>query len=88
MKIDSNINLSNKQITSSVINSIILSFSELSIFTLILAISFIFLIIAVIFRHVRTGRTQVGLAYQVRILQDLYCAQNQRHGPANITPPQ
>ena len=88
MKIESDINLSNKQITSSVLNSVIISFSELSIFTLILAISFIFLIIAIIFRHIRTGRTQVSLAKQIRILQDLYSAHNQRYGPPNPTPPQ
>ena len=86
MKIESDIKLSNKQITSSVLNSVIISFSELSIFTLILAISFILLIVAIIFRHIRTGRTQVSLAKQIRILQDLYSAQ--RYGPPNPPPQQ
>ena len=90
MQIDSKINLSNKQITNSIINSIVLSFSELSIFTLILVVAIIFLILAVIFRHIRTGRVQQSIASQVRILQDLYSSQNsqnsQRHGSASIAP--
>ena len=86
MKIESDIKLSNQQITSSVINSVIISFHELSIFTLLLAISFILLIFAIIFRHVRTGRTQISLARQIRTLQDLYT--DQRYGPPNSPPEQ
>ena len=88
MQIDSKI--SNKPTTNSIINSIVLSFSELSIFTLILVVAIIFLILAIIFRHIRTGRVSQSIASQVRILQDLHSSQNsqnlQRHGSASVGP--
>ena len=79
MRIESDIKLSNQKITSSIINSVILSFHELSIFTLLIAIGLILLISAIIFRHVRTGRIQISLAREIRTLQDLYS--EQRYGP-------
>ena len=88
MQIDSKI--SNKPNTNSIINSIVLSFSELSIFTLILVVALIFLILAIIFKHVRVGRVSQSIASQVRILQDLQSSQIpqnlQRHGSARAGP--
>ena len=85
MQIDTKI--SNKPTTNSIINSIVLSFSELSIFTLILVVALIFLILAIIFKHVRVGRVSQSIASQVRILQDLQSSQIPvRHGSARAGP--
>ena len=82
MKLNQDVSVTRQEVNSSIINSVIVSFHELSIFTLLIGVGLILTICLIVFRHIRVGRVSVFLGQQLRTLQDT-ALQAQRHGPGS-----